>query len=105
EAVERAIHLVEQLLALARSEPEEAAADFAAVDLAATVADSVRDTHELALSRHIDLGLEGSAGVMVRGDREGLRVLARNLIDNAVRYTPPHGPVQVRVHPTPSGAV
>jgi signal transduction histidine kinase len=100
EAVERAIHLVEQLLALARSEPQQAALDFAAVDLSATAAEGIRDSHELALSRHIDLGLDAPPNLTVRGDREALRVLARNLIDNAVRYTPPHGSVRVRVGST-----
>jgi signal transduction histidine kinase len=105
EAVERAIHLVEQLLALARSEPQETAGDFVTVDLSAAVADGVRDSHELALSRHIDLGLDAGLDVLVRGDRDALRVLARNLVDNAVRYTPPRGSVQVRVRSTPDEAV
>lgn len=95
-AVERAIHLVEQLLALARSEPQEMTPDFAVVDLSAVAAEGVSDSHELALSRHIDLGLEAVPDVVVRGDRDALRVLVRNLVDNAVRYTPSYGSVQVR---------
>ena len=43
--------------------------------------------------------------LLVRGDPEALRVLVRNLVDNAVRYTPPHGSVQVRVHSTSREAV
>jgi signal transduction histidine kinase len=97
-AVERAIHLVEQLLALARSEPQENAADFGAVDLSAAAAAGIRDTHELAISRGIDLGLDAAPELRVHGDPEALRVLIRNLVDNAVRYTPPHGSVQVRTH-------
>jgi signal transduction histidine kinase len=104
-AVERAIHLVEQLLALARSEPQETAADFGTVDLSAAAAEGIRDTHALALSRDIDLGLDAPPTLMVRGDPEALRVLVRNLVDNAVRYTPPHGSVQVRVRSTPKEAV
>jgi two-component system OmpR family sensor kinase/two-component system sensor histidine kinase QseC len=104
-AVERAIHLVEQLLALARSEPQETTADFGTVDLSAAAAEGIRDTHALALSRSIDLGLEAPPTVLVRGDPEALRVLVRNLVDNAVRYTPPHGSVQVRVRSTPKEAV
>jgi signal transduction histidine kinase len=104
-AVERAIHLVEQLLALARSEPQDASPDFDTVDLAAVAAEGIRDTHELAVSRHIDLGLDATANLKIRGDREALRVLVRNLVDNAVRYTPPHGSVQVRCRSTPGEAV
>ena len=95
-AIERAIHLVEQLLALARSEPQEAAFGIEPVDLSAAAADGVRDTHDLALARNIDLGLEAAAQVKILGDREALRTLVRNLVDNAVRYTPPRGSVQVR---------
>jgi signal transduction histidine kinase len=95
-AVDRAIHLIEQLLALARSEPQDAALDEALVDLGSVAAEGVRDTHELAMSRNTDLGLEAEPNVLVRGNREALRVLVRNLVDNAVRYTPPLGTVQVR---------
>jgi signal transduction histidine kinase len=104
-AVERAIHLVEQLLALARSEPQEMAPDFAVVDLSAVAAEGVSDTHELALSRHIDLGLEAAADLTVRGHRDALRVLVRNLVDNAVRYTPSYGSVHVRCLATAAEAV
>jgi two-component system, OmpR family, sensor kinase len=59
----------------------------------------------LALSRHIDLGFDATPNLAVRGDREALRVLVRNLVDNAVRYTPPHGSVQVRSFATPQEAL
>jgi two-component system OmpR family sensor kinase/two-component system sensor histidine kinase QseC len=96
--VERAIHLVEQLLTLARSDPGETASEFELLDLAAVAAQAVTDTHALAMARQIELSLENQGDVPVRGDREALRTLARNLIDNAVRYTPPGGSVQVRCH-------
>ena len=95
-AVERAIHLVEQLLALARSEPQDAAMDFEKVDLAAAAAEGIKDTHDLALARKIDLGLDAAPGLYILGNREALRALVRNLVDNAVRYTPLGGTVQVR---------
>jgi signal transduction histidine kinase len=95
-AVERAIHLVEQLLALARSEPQDAAVDLEKVDLAAAAAEAIRDTHDLALARKIDLGLEAAPGLYILGNREAVRTLVRNLVDNAVRYAPLGGTVQVR---------
>jgi two-component system OmpR family sensor kinase/two-component system sensor histidine kinase QseC len=104
-AVERAIHLVEQLLALARSEPQESALDSEAVDLSAAAAEGIRDTHELAESRNIDLALDATPNLLIRGNSEALRVLVRNLVDNAVRYTPPRGSVQVRTRSTPKEAV
>jgi signal transduction histidine kinase len=104
-AVERAIHLVEQLLTLARSEPQDASPDFDTVDLSAVAAEGIRDALELAVSRHIDLGLDATPNLQIRGDREALRVLVRNLVDNAVRYTPPHGSVQVHCRSMPGEAV
>jgi signal transduction histidine kinase len=102
-AVERAIHLVEQLLTLARSDPGESAGDFELLDLAALAAQALADTHSLAISRQVDLSLESEGKVPVRGDRDALRVLARNLVDNAVRYTPYGGSVRVRVHTAAAG--
>ncbi len=94
--VERAIHLVEQLLTLARSDPQEGAVDLQPLNLAEVAAAGVADAHTLAIARHIDLGLEAEPNVAVTGDREALRILVRNLVDNAVRYTPYGGSVQVR---------
>ncbi|HWG71810.1 MAG TPA: ATP-binding protein [Steroidobacteraceae bacterium] len=98
-AVERAIHLVEQLLTLARSDPQEVPANFESLDLAAVAAQGIADTHALAADRGIDLSLGGESA-WVRGDAEALRALARNLIDNAVRYTPAGGTVQVQCRTT-----
>jgi signal transduction histidine kinase len=101
-AVERAIHLVEQLLTLARNEPRAIARDLAPIALDQAAADGVADTHALALDRQIDLALEAEP-VTVVGDREALRTLVRNLVDNAVRYTPPGGRVHVRTAKDPQG--
>jgi signal transduction histidine kinase len=104
-AVERAIHLVEQLLTLARSDPGGTAGNFELLDLAAVAAQALADTHAFAAARHIDLSLEHEGDVPVKGDREALHTLARNLIDNAVRYTPPGGSVRVRCHTAGAAAL
>ena len=104
-AVERAIHLAEQLLTLARTDPQESVGEFAAVDLSACAARGITDTHDLALARDIDLGLDAAPDVMVLGDAEALRILVRNLVDNAVRYSPPKGTVSIRCRATDLGAV
>ncbi len=104
-AVERAIHLVEQLLTLARNEPRGEQGALAPVALERAAADGIADTHALALARHIDLSLESEPNTMVLGDREALRTLARNLVDNAVRYTPAGGAVQARTRRTSDGPV
>jgi signal transduction histidine kinase len=97
--------LAEQLLTLARSDPRETAGDFGLVDLAEAAAAGIADTHDLAVARHIDLGLDTTPDVRVQGDPEALRILVRNLVDNAVRYTPQYGSVQVGCRATAEGAV
>jgi two-component system OmpR family sensor kinase len=49
----------------------------------------------LALERNIELSLHATPRLQVRADHEALRILVRNLVDNAVRYTPSGGTVQV----------
>ncbi len=95
-SVDRATHLVEQLLALARSEPDAAAHTFVPVRLDELAREAVADLAAGAVAKGIDLGAgDTGAEVTVRGDPQALRILLRNLVDNAVRYTPPGGRVDV----------
>jgi two-component system OmpR family sensor kinase/two-component system sensor histidine kinase QseC len=104
-AVERAGHLIEQLLTLARSEPRQGREAWRAVALETAAAAGVADCNALAESRHIDLGLDVESSALVQGDPEALRTLVRNLVDNAVRYTPAGGQVRVRSRSAPEGAI
>jgi two-component system sensor histidine kinase TctE len=98
EATERATHLINQLLALARAEHQATdLAAFKAVDLARIAREVVQDCVPLALARDIDLGLEIEPAAEVIGLPLLLRELLKNLVDNAIRYTPPRGAVTVRV--------
>ncbi|HEX8757670.1 MAG TPA: ATP-binding protein [Steroidobacteraceae bacterium] len=94
--VQRAIRLVEQMLALARQEPraEAVRTRFALDELAREV---VAELVPLADARRIDLGVSEAQSVLVEGDRESVATLIRNLVDNAVRYTPEGGRVDVSV--------
>ena len=92
--IARASHLVSQLLTLARQEPE-AQRPFARLDLAALVRQVVGEFAPLADFRKIDLGVSANQSGIVNGDQEALRILVGNLIDNAIRYTPEGGKVDV----------
>jgi two-component system OmpR family sensor kinase len=94
--VARATRLVEQLLALAREE-REGSRDFEPVALPDVTREVIEEMLPLADKRGIDLGMERSDAVRVTGDREALRVLVRNLLDNAIRYSPEGGRVDVSV--------
>ncbi|OXJ31711.1 two-component sensor histidine kinase [Burkholderia sp. HI2714] len=81
-------HLAEQLLTLARLEPDAQAAVSASapVDLAALCRSVVSDRTRVADAHRIDLGAIVSTPVMTSGNADTLRVLLNNLVDNAIRY-------------------
>ena len=97
--LERATRLSEQLLTLARTEPgvETVERPEANIDLASSAREAITELAPLATDKSIDLGLSESGPAIVRGDPESLRTLASNLNDNAVRYTPRNGRVDVSV--------
>ena len=88
----RATHMVNQLLALARAESSGAAMSRQPCDLARLTLEVVHDCVPRAMERHIDLGFEGaqpgSPGVMLAGNPTLLKEMVRNLVDNAINYTP-----------------
>ena len=98
--VERAAHVVEQLLALARVEPGAAERPLERVALDELAASVVADRTQFAIAKRIDLGIAQSHRAMVEGDPDALRTLLANLIDNALRYTPENGQVNVLVGET-----
>lgn len=95
--LKRATRVVEQLLSLARQDDARAEAPFARVDLAALARDVVGAHARIAAAKDVDLGAERLEALAVDGDAAALFALADNLVDNAVRYTPPGGQVDVSV--------
>jgi len=84
-----------QLLNLARAEAP--ASPHQRVNLGEAVRSAMADAVELAIARTIDLGLSEEVPATVQGDAIDISMLLANLIDNAVRYTPPGGSVDVRI--------
>jgi two-component system, OmpR family, sensor histidine kinase TctE len=105
---QRAAHMVNQLLAMARAEDREQMLRRQDMNLAELVRDAVRDFVPKAMEKRIDLGYEGpddDAGAHMQGQPVLLRELVRNLVDNALQYTPSGGAVTARVTPDPFGQV
>lgn len=98
EGVDRASHLVEQLLTIARLDPAQADASHARIDLNEVSTQVVAQLVPEAMRKSIELELTEAEIGEVRGRAELIAILLRNLVDNAVRYTPPGGRVEVRVH-------
>ncbi|RIK94398.1 MAG: hypothetical protein DCC73_07530 [Proteobacteria bacterium] len=95
--VERTAKLVEQLLTLARLDPPHAELRRDAVDLGAAVRDVVGGLRDIANANNITLVVDVHDGAVIEGDHAAITILARNLIDNALRYTPAGGQVSVTV--------
>lgn len=98
EGVERATHSVEQMLLLARADAGQgpAMAD-SKVDLRDIAIWAVSALSQQAFERDIDLGIDAPHSALVHGDAGALQIMLRNLVDNAVRYTPVGGTVTVAV--------
>jgi len=94
---DRATRLVEQLLMLARIDPQQSHQAGTRVDLAAMARQVIAELAPQALRKNIDLGLAVAQNAEVLGDAVLLAVLLRNLIDNALRYTGAGGRVEVSV--------
>lgn len=88
----RATHTVNQLLSLARAESGSTHITRAPCDLVALARDVIQDSLPRAMDKHIDLGYEGvalgSPDVRINGNATLLKELIRNLVDNAINYTP-----------------
>lgn len=82
----RLAHLAEQLLTLARVDPEGGDLSMTRIDLRDLARSVVGDRSHVAEANGVDLGLVAEASVRVHGNADGLRMLLNNLVDNAIRY-------------------
>ena len=96
--VDRTSRLLEQLLTLARVDPETDLRQEEQVDLCLLAAEVMAELAPSAIEKNIELTLEENFKSMVNGHGDSLHILLRNLIDNAIRYTPEGGSVEVTIN-------
>ncbi len=95
--IDRSAHLVDQLLTLARSEPEARTAPGDDIDLASVSANAVSEMLPLARERGSRIEFSSPESVPLHGDANALHSLLRNLIDNALRHSPEESHVHVQL--------
>jgi heavy metal sensor kinase len=97
QPVERLSKTVERLFALSRLDAGEAQTEWVEIDLGELVASTAEQMLLLAADKGITVTCEAHGHVMVSGDRSRLKQVVVNLLDNAIKYTPAHGAVHLRV--------
>jgi two-component system OmpR family sensor kinase len=95
--IERASRLIEQLLSMARHDAAATQAPPQRVELVQLMRQAISDILPEANAKSMDIGMEGATQAWVRADPDALSLLARNLLDNAVKYAPAHGRIDVAI--------
>ncbi len=105
EEVDRLAGVVEGLLALSRLDAGEARSEWVRFDLAELVTTTADQISLLAEDKDITVACEAPRPVIVEGNRSRMKQVVVNLLDNAIKYTPPGGSVRLRVRREEAQAV
>ena len=100
KGVDHATHLVQQLLTLARLDPDTGLAKYEDVNLTNVTSEVLANLIPYAESKNINLGLYDqleNTSNLIKGNKDVLAILFRNLVDNAIRYTPENGTIDVTI--------
>ena len=103
--VRRMSNMVEKLLQLARADASVPIRNPVPVNISEIIADSLRDVVPVAAEKEIDIGVVAASSEKVWADPQELRTLIGNLVENAVRYTPKGGIVDLSVERTGTAIV
>ena len=95
EEIRRISAIVENLLLLARVEDQQNGLDIREFNLQRVLRAAVEDMAILAREKSLSLTLRADEALMIPGDEQKLKQVFLNLLDNAIKYTPPHGAVSV----------
>lgn len=101
--IERARQLTEQLLSLAKTQAGTNA-DIK-INVSIMARELIAEYLPVARARHIDLGLDESAPLFLRAEPEVLRLILKNALENALKYTQPDGEVTLRLICDQEGAI
>ncbi|MGE9553690.1 ATP-binding protein [Erwinia amylovora] len=99
EGITRAKNLLEQLLSLARAQSRTVApaADRQTVVISQVVREVIADLLPLAERKHLDLGMLEDSAVAIVCQPVALFTVIKNVVDNAIRYTPDYGRIDLQI--------
>ncbi len=104
QGVDRATHLVEQLLTMARMDAQESVQDNEQTDLFAVTRSVISDYGQMAIDKSIEISLQTDCeSCPVQGESNILGIMIRNLVDNGIRYTPERGKVIISIEVDKNG--
>tara|TARA_B110000459_G_scaffold191624_1_gene227918 strand:- start:267 stop:1664 length:1398 start_codon:yes stop_codon:yes gene_type:complete len=97
--VNRCSHVIQQLLILNRMEPEASLKEKQALDLKIAMSEIISEIATIAVKKHIAIEFEydNKLKYEILGNLISIQIMARNIIDNAVKYTQPHGSVIIKL--------
>lgn len=92
-SINRAAHMVDQLLSFTRLQGNQI--EMENLDLSALTTEVLKETSPLAVNKKINLEADITPRINVKGNWPALEIMLRNLIDNAIKFTPPGGQIKV----------
>lgn len=97
-SINRSIHVIQQLLTLSRLDHEDKLNDVSSVHLESICAELIAFMYPQALEKNIEIELSNECpNSIVSGNEAALGILLRNLLDNAIRYTPKNARIDVKI--------
>lgn len=98
QAVHRMTHMVQQLLVLSRIDSDESLVEKQPTDLSQEVIQVISDLDFSAHNKNIEIELFNNNTRLINGNVQLISVMIRNIIDNAIRYTPVDGHIEVSIN-------
>jgi two-component system sensor histidine kinase QseC len=103
KGLNRLNHVVEQLLVLASIEPQKIRNNFELFDIGRVAEAVLSEIYPLALKKNIDMELQAEDRLTLEGNKQLMGIMLRNLVNNAMKFTPAGNGISVRIAAVPNG--